>query len=262
MDCDEARIHLLDLTRGRLQSPLLAQAEVHLEGCAACRAEAESERALDRILMERLPRHALPGGLRRRLSAMAGQVPGDRGATGRRWIRSAVPALAASILLAAGGVLVGYRSGVDRGAVDSLAGEAVSDHLRLLVSQHPLEIESDGTHVVKPWFEGRVDFAPQVLVPGTGDLRLRGGAVGYFLDRPAAVVSYALRRHAVTLLVFRADGLPWPAGGLRNGEGSLTRASGRGFNVVLWRAGGLGHALVSDVDEAELLALAERLSRG
>ena len=33
----------------------------------------------------------------------------------------------------------------------------------------------------------------------------------------------------------------------------------RGFNVRLWQAGGLGYALVSDVDGADLAQLAARL---
>ena len=33
----------------------------------------------------------------------------------------------------------------------------------------------------------------------------------------------------------------------------------RGFNVVIWRRGGLGYALVSDVDAAELKGLAAKL---
>ena len=36
----------------------------------------------------------------------------------------------------------------------------------------------------------------------------------------------------------------------------------RGFNVVLWRAGKLGYALVSDLDPAELLELGARISPG
>ncbi len=41
---------------------------------------------------------------------------------------------------------------------------------------------------------------------------------------------------------------------------SLYRAIDRGFNVVLWRYGDQGCALVSDVDAAELTQLAVRLA--
>ena len=54
---------------------------------------------------------------------------------------------------------------------------AVNDHLRVLASQHPLDIESGGIHQVKPWFEGRLDFAPVVSFLGDEEFPLRGGAV-------------------------------------------------------------------------------------
>jgi anti-sigma factor RsiW len=66
------------------------------------------------------------------------------------------------------------------------------------------------------------------------------------------VAVYGRRLHTVTLIVTRANGLPWP------GAPSVgTRA--RGFNVRLWQRDGLGYALVSDLDPAELAHLARRL---
>jgi anti-sigma factor RsiW len=216
----------------------------------------EAERALDELLVDRLPRYATPPGLRRRLEGMSDPVPRAPGATARRWTRLVAPALAAAMSLVAGGLIVDRQAGRGKAALAALADEAVSDHLRVLASQRPLEIESGGAHVVKPWFEGRIDFAPQVLIPEAGDLVLRGGAVGYFLDRKAAVIEYSLRLHAVTLVVFRADGLAWPAAVEAQGPAPLAASSRRGFNVVLWRSGELGHALVSDVSEQELMKLA------
>ena len=97
-------------------------------------------------------------------------------------------------------------------------------------------------------------FAPVVTFGGDAEFPLQGGAIEYFLDRRAAVFVYKRRLHTVSLLVFRAEGLPWPAGGRRS-----TQAE-RGFNVVLWRGGELGYALVSDLDAPELAELAGRLA--
>jgi anti-sigma factor RsiW len=262
MDCNEARIHLLELGRQRLPPPLRTQVEAHLESCPACRRASETERALDGLLVERLPRHAAPPGLRRRLEVLAGPAPRPPARRARTWARLLAPALAAALALMAGGLIVERRTARESAALATLTDEAVSDHLRVLASQHPLEIESGGAHVVKPWFEGRLDFAPRILVPETGDLRLRGGAVGYFLDRKAAVIEYSLRLHAVTLVVFRVEGLAWPAAGPAKGPAALAASTRRGFNVVLWRSGELGHALVSDANEEELRQIAAFLARG
>jgi anti-sigma factor RsiW len=262
MDCSDARTHLLDLGRRSLPPALLQDVQSHLDACLECRQAAAAERALDKLLEDRLPRHASPPELRMRMEAMLGSPSGARPAGARYWTRLIAPALAAALAMVLGGLLVERRTGRESAALAALTDEAVTDHLRVLASQHPMEVESGGSHDVKPWFEGRLDFAPQVIVPKAGDLRLKGGAVGYFLDRKAAVVQYSLRLHAVTLVVFRAEGLRWPAAHPTDDPVPLTVSGRRGFTVVLWRSGELGHALVSDVSETELLNVASMLSSG
>jgi anti-sigma factor RsiW len=91
---------------------------------------------------------------------------------------------------------------------------------------------------------------------------LKGGSLGHFRDRKAAVFVYARRVHPISLLVFRANALPWPSRDLTrlgNVEASVTAE--RGFNVIVWRRGELGYALVSDVDAGGLAAHAARLTR-
>jgi len=257
MSCAEARPLLLDLRRRRLAPEVEEAVRAHLAGCAGCRRAEEAEGVLDDLLTQRLPRHAAPDGLRRRVAALAAEEP--RRERRRFSFTSLVaPALAAGLAVATGALLVERRSGREASALSALTEEAVSDHLRVLASQHPLEVESGGSHQVKPWFEGRLDFAPAVPLPEVPDLRLEGGAVGYFLDRKAAVVEYGLRRHAVTLLVFRTEGLAWPARASADAPAPDSASSARGFNVVLWRANGLGYALVSDVNPQELATLAAR----
>ncbi|HSB19607.1 MAG TPA: zf-HC2 domain-containing protein [Anaeromyxobacteraceae bacterium] len=254
MDCTEARELLHDLRRRRLDAARAEAVVGHLQGCSACRREDESEALLDRLLLERLPRPAAPAPLRGRLAALAAgaPVPVPPVRRTRRWPRLLAPALAAGVLVA-GSALVLQRRGAEEGALSRLAGEAVSDHLRLLASAHPYEVESSITHQVKPWFAGKLDIAP--AVPGdVGDLRLQGGAVGYFLDRKAAVVSYALRRHRVTLLAFPAAGLAWPEADRSAGGVPARATSLRGFDVVLWRQGELGYALVSDAEDLGAVA--------
>ena len=150
-----------------------------------------------------------------------------------------------------------------RGDATAMVAEAVNDHVRVLQRDRPLDVESGGIHEVKPWFAGRLDFAPVVSFEGDAEFPLQGGALGYFVDRKAAVFVYKRRLHPVSLFVFRAEGLPWPARGLTSiGGGAGYTSVSRGFNVILWRAGDLGYALVSDVDARELGRLAAKLARG
>jgi anti-sigma factor RsiW len=133
----------------------------------------------------------------------------------------------------------------------------------VLYAQHPLEVESGGIHQVKPWFEGRVDFAPVVPFAGDDDFPLQGGSVAYFVDRKAATFVFKRRLHLMTLFVFRADGLAWPALARDHvGSAPASIVTSRGFHVMLWRANDLGYALVSDVNEADVRALAEKIGGG
>jgi len=262
MDCQDVRSQLLDYQRGRLKPGPRGEIRAHLEGCAACARAEEAEQALSELLERRLPQHPASLALKRRLAAQWPSRPPVRGSWWSRWGRSLVPAFAVAVVL-----LVAMPLYYDQGRVrqatgtPSMVGEAVNDHLRLLTSQHPLEVESGGIHQVKPWFTGRIDFAPVVSFAGDQEFPLQGGAIGYYLDRKAAVFVYKRRLHTISLLVFRAEGLPWPSRGLET-MGSVRAYStvARGFNVVLWRAGELGYALVSDLDSRELLALAGKLS--
>jgi anti-sigma factor RsiW len=260
MTCDEARPRLDDARRRRLAAPERARLEEHLAGCPDCTRHQRSEQALDEALA-RLPRHPAPPALRARLAALAAGVE-EPAPPARRRAAPFLPALAAALVVAIGaGALWALRDLRSGDAVAVLGREAVVDHLRLLASAHPLDVEAGGAHQVKPWFEGRLDFAPTVpSADGTG-LVLQGGAVGYFLDRKAAVIAYRLRLHQVTLLVFPAEGLEGLGSAATAGAPPSPRpASLRGFHAYLWRSGGLGYALVSDVDPAELAGIARRLA--
>jgi anti-sigma factor RsiW len=261
MTCEEARPRLDDARRRRLEVDEHARVEAHLAGCADCAHLQRSELALDEALA-RLPRPAAPDHLRRRLTGMVAGVASPPAPEAWSWVPAASPALlAAAVLLVAAGALFSIRGNGGEDPLAALAREAVSDHLRVLVREHPFDVESGAAHQVKPWFEGRLDFAPDVpLGEGTG-LVLRGGSVGYFLDRKAAVVAYQLRRHGVTLLVFPADGLEGLGPAEAGGAPAAPRASShRGFQAFFWRSGGLAYALVSDLNPAELAQVASRLA--
>lgn len=262
MTCEDVQSQLHDFRKGRLDGGLHGEVSAHLESCMACARADRMEQAMDELLEQRLPRHAAPTALKRRLGLlMVRPAPASAPAHGAltRWTRFVAPALAAGLALVAGRAFMQRNSSQD-GALASLTGEAVNDHLRVLASQHPVEIASGGGHQVKPWFEGKLDFAPEVPALEGTELQLRGGSVGYVFDRKAAVLIYALRQHLVTLLVFRPEGLSWPdASAGQVGPVRGRAASARGFNVVLWRSGELGYALVSDANAKELGELAVRL---
>jgi anti-sigma factor RsiW len=262
VSCEDVRLRLLDYQRARLAPGARDEVRAHLEGCAACARLDALEHELTAVLELRLPQHSASLALKRRLAARW-SAPTAALPWWGRWRAPLVPALAAAVVLMVAPALYYERASRTAGEQAGMVAEAVNDHLRVLASQHRLDIESGGLHEVKPWFEGRLDFAPVVSFEGDAEFPLRGGAVGYFRDRKAAVFVYARRLHLVSLLVFRAEGLQWPTGDLTPiDDVAVFTSVERGFNVIMWRRHALGYALVSDLNAAELRQLAARLVGG
>ena len=262
MNCDDVRPQLLDYQRGRLSARLQEDVRAHVQACSACDHEIAAEALLTEILEHRLPLHGAPLALKRRLASQWPLTAHIQPSWWARWRRTLGPALATAAALLIAVPIYYQQAGQSQiGGSASMVTEAVTDHLRLLASQHPLDVESGDMHRVKPWYEGRLDFAPVVHFLGDQEFPLAGGAVGYFLDRKAAVFVFHRRLHTISLFVFPARGVPWPTRGLDTlGPVSAYRSDDRGFHVILWRTGEQGCALVSDVDPSELMRLAERLA--
>ena len=273
-DCRTTREQLHEAVRGRLAGPQRDEFTAHLETCTDCRQRFEREQALDQAL-ERRPRYALPERLREQLAATAAtaatrvsaatEVTSATSATTPialaparrrlgRWAAMVVPGLAAALLAA---LLVRGLGGSRQPLVD----EAINDHLRVLYAQHPIEIESGGIHQVKPWFAGKLDFAPVLEFSGDEEFPLEGGAIALFVDRKAATFIFKHRLHTASLFVFRGQDLKFPSSSERAiGSLSAASAASRGFNVLLWQDHGLGYALVSDMDPGALARLAAKLT--
>jgi anti-sigma factor RsiW len=243
MDCSKTRELTLDLLRGTLPAGPAEEMRAHLETCAACRAHVEAERALGEVLAAKLPRHAAPAALRRRVAA---DWPGAAPARPVGRVRGFAVAATLAVVLAAavGGTTAVVVEG--RAQTRAVATEAFNDHLRMLEGA-PLAEVRGGLHEVKPWFGGRLDFAPALGFAGNDDFPLQGGAVEPFLDRRAAVFVFKRRLHTASLFVVMDDGLAFPR--------HPTTRMVRGFNLMLWRAGDQGYVLVSDLNAAELGAL-------
>jgi anti-sigma factor RsiW len=271
MDCPQVQERLGAYAAGRLEAAEREDVARHLDSCATCREAAAVEADLTAAL-QRLPRHRAPEALKRRLQAMVPPTPpmvaasptvgrARRRALGPAWAAPFVSACAAAML-----VLVAVRTTTPRpsaSGADEMVSEAVNDHLRVVSSSHPVEIESGGIHQVKPWFTGRLEFAPRVGFSGDAEFPLVGGSIGYFRDRKAAVFVFKRRLHTITLLVFPPDGLDWPTDRrVQLGPLSVAEESSRGFSALFWRDGGLGYALVSDVNSRDLEMLAARLYGG
>jgi anti-sigma factor RsiW len=127
----------------------------------------------------------------------------------------------------------------------SLEAELVAGHVRALQAGSLAEVLSTDRHTVKPWFQGRIDYAPPVRDLAEDGFALIGGRIEHVRGRAVATLAYQRRRHVIDLYV-------WPAQQQRE----PTRQVQRGFNLVHWDDGSMQYWAVSDLDAEELQAFA------
>ena len=123
---------------------------------------------------------------------------------------------------------------VDRQIVDS--------HLRSLLADHLVDVPSSDRHTVKPWFQGRLNFAPVVPdLSGKGFI-LIGGRLDVIEGKQAAAMVYKRREHVINLWIS-------PAGGSDRG---IESSSVEGFHLLHWQQDRMSYWAVSDMNEPEL----------
>ena len=124
--------------------------------------------------------------------------------------------------------------------------ELVAAHVRALKVGPLIEVASSDRHTVKPWYQGRLDYAPPVPDLAADGFPLAGGRVEHVREGAVAALVYARNRHLIDVFV-------WPA----DAAAAVRPSLHRGFSVVHWADGSMQYWAVSDVERGEL----ERFAR-
>lgn len=241
MKCEEANELLDAFHDGELQLATSAAVERHLCTCPSCSATFNVHNTLRRRV-RRLGRLPAPALLVARISRSLREE--NREPTGILQARS-WRALAASHILAlalGGATVLGFVHA--RHAHTFTIQETIDAHVRSLVDERTLmQLVSSGSHNVRPWFMGKLDFSPTVVDLDKEGFPLLGARVDYLANRYVAALVYARRKHRINLFVSPADA---------GTAAAMTSAARNGFNLLEWQTGGLSYRAVSDLDRAEL----------
>jgi len=239
-DCGKLLLLQAELD-GELDAAQAAALAEHRAGCPVCKRNEAFLSAVHGALRNATYHRASPELLRAVASRIGmDPVPPPR----RRW---AIPwqglaGFGAGAALAVAIVLTLLPTGRP-----ALIAALVDDHVRALQPGHLLDVVSTNQHTVKPWFDGRLDFAPPVKDLAAAGFPLVGGRLDYVHGRNVAVLVYSRGKHLIELFV-------WPAA--RASE-EPARATRDGYNVLHWTANDMSLSAVSDLAPAGLEEFAQ-----
>ena len=239
MTCDAARELLQPLVDQELDLAQKLDIETHVRSCVGCAEYLHNLTELRQVVREKAPHYRAPENLARRVqAAVRASAKAEAGPRfGWAWPATISLASAAAILWAV--ILIRAQAPQP----DLLAQEVVSGHVRSMMANHLVDVPSTDQHTVKPWFNGKLDFSPQVKDLSDDGFRLTGGRLDYLGGRAVAAMVFQRRQHVINLFV-------WPSS---NPEAAgLTALARNGFNLAHWSAGGLEYWAVSDLNAAEL----------
>ena len=240
--CADKVLMLHGLVDGELDAANALAVEAHVTTCAGCAAELERLRALGRLVQAPGVAYAAPPGLADRIHAA---IEEPRAPATRRRLGGLAPwaVSGAMTALAAGLALVMFQPAGHERAIET---EVIAGHIRSLQANHLTDVATSDRHTVKPWFNGKVDFAPPVIDLAASGYPLGGGRLDYLHGRTVAALVYRRRQHVINLFVWRSS----------PGERLSGEAARDGYDVVYWTRGGLEFWAVSDIDPRELAAFA------
>lgn len=218
---------------GELDAANVALVEAHSGRCGRCRGELDRLQAVRSLVGRPENRHRASDSLKDRIAALPELSPAEPRAKPSlpSWLAPGVAgAMAASLAM----ILL-----VPPSAESGIDGQLVSSHVRSLQPGHLIDVQTSNQHVVKPWFNGKVDFSPPVPELSPAGFPLAGGRLDSIDGRTVAAIVYRRRLHTINLFV-------WPA------SGRVRDFQADGFNVAEWQDRGLRFAAVSDIGRDEL----------
>ena len=250
MRCTDAQTLIESYVDGELDVVHTVEIEQHLGDCSICAPRHQDVIELRSRIREEVPYFRASADLQQRIRAIARE---KRAKTSR----SLVPLWAWSGAIAAVVLFAVITVGLVRRASESsreqmITQEIVADHLRSLMANHLTDITSTDQHNVKPWFNGKLDFAPPVNDFAAEGFPLIGGRLDYLAGQPVAALVYQRRLHPINLFVWTTP---------EKYADKATQQTRQGYSILLWARDGMTYCAISDLAADEMQAFGALLQK-
>jgi mycothiol system anti-sigma-R factor len=262
VSCEMTHSVLHGYLDGELDAARAAEFEQHLLSCPQCVAELEAQENLRSAIQRAGLRERAPEKIRRNLQAAisgtsAVNTTGEpvKAVTPIRPKRSIRPTWWLTLAAAAVFVIVlgsRFLPNLSQGRGGGEMTAAIVDaHLRSLQPGHLEDVISTDQHTVKPWFDGRIDFAPPVNDFVSNGFPLQGGRLDIVRGKTVAVLVYGRRKHIINVFI-------WPT---NEQDTAAQQGSQLGYNWIDWRKSGMELVAISDVSAPDLAALQKLIAQ-
>jgi anti-sigma factor RsiW len=228
---------------GELDLANARQTERHLESCADCRGTERAIRELRSALTSDAPAYLAPAHLRKNVrAALRREAKSDR-QTLSPWLMFATGAAFAAVIL---GFALFQTTRATR--TNAIVDQVVANHVRSLLAAQLVDVVSSNQHTVKPWFDGKIDFAPEVRDLSANGFPLVGGRLDYLDGKTVVALVYQRNKHPINLFITPES---------TSQSTSPTVITRRGYTVFSWTNSGMKYWAVSDLNANELREFAE-----
>jgi anti-sigma factor RsiW len=226
------------------------QMERHLAECPQCSRAYENIGSLRSALGEDDFYYNAPADLRTRIRTALQEEDKPKRERASFWSWRWTPVFASLLVLAAAAIVLLTFVRASRSSDDLVAQEFVSAHIRSMMTENHLkDVQSTDQHTVKPWFDGKLDFAPPVIDLAAQGFPLTGGRLDYADGHPVAALVYGRRLHVINLFIYPT----------RDADSQNKVFDHQGYNVIHWNKAGMAFWAVSDVNVGDLQTFAAAL---
>jgi anti-sigma factor RsiW len=229
---------------GELDLSRSLEVEQHMPECQVCATAYRNQMALRSAVKDGSLYHYAPPKLEKLIRASLrreAKSEDGRRSFGWRWLPIGV---ALAFVLVTAFVIWRAVPGLHPSGDEVLAQEIVSNHVRSLqLESHRADVISSDQHTVKPWFDGKLDFAPPVKDFASQGFPLIGGRLEYLNNRAVAALIYQRQKHYINLYIWPTD---------QSNASAEVISKRQGYNLLHWTNSSMNYWAISDLNGVEL----------